>query len=115
MFPDLQYSFYLKVVKINLQSLTFLHSHHTTQRLLLHNVNNPIKKQVMKPVFRIHDILRWIRGSMPLTRFLLLFLHDDRRIRIREAQKHVDPMDPDPASDPDPDSDPDPEHWKKPS
>ncbi len=32
----------------------------------------------------------------------LLFLHDDRRIqiriqsRIREAQKHVDPVDPDP-------------------
>ncbi len=35
----------------------------------------------------------------------LLFLHDDRRIRIREAQKHVDPV------DPDLDSDPDPEHW----
>jgi hypothetical protein len=31
----------------------------------------------------------------------LLFLHDDRRIRIREAQKHVDPVEPDP----------DPEHW----
>jgi len=52
--------------------------------------------------------------------FFLLFLHDDRRIRIRihsririhtsdlsiriqirEAQKHVDPVDPDP----------DPQHW----
>jgi hypothetical protein len=32
------------------------------------------------------------------SRFFLLFLHDDRRIRIRilEAQKHVDPVDPDP-------------------
>ena len=52
--------------------------------------------------------------------FFLLFLHDDRRIRIRihsrirshssdlsirirEAQKHVNPVDPD--------SDPDPQHW----
>ncbi len=69
------------------------------------------------PVLRIHDILGWIRirirGSMPLTRgsgsgFFLLFLHYDRRIRIRiqsriqiqtsdwwirirEAKKHVDP------------------------
>jgi hypothetical protein len=111
MFPYFQYSFYVKVVKINLQSLTLLHYHHNVQRLLLHNVNNPIKKQVMKPVFWIHEILGWIRGSMPLTSFLLLFLHDDRRIRIRirEAQKHVDPM------DPDPDLDPDPEHWMKPS
>ncbi len=35
--------------------------------------------------------------------FFLLFLHDDRRIRIRiqEAQKHVDPVDPDS----------DPQHW----
>ncbi len=35
--------------------------------------------------------------------FFLLFLHDDRRIRIqiREAKKHVDPVDPDS----------DPEHW----
>jgi hypothetical protein len=32
----------------------------------------------------------------------LLFLHDDRRIRILEAQKHVDPVDPDSDSDPDP-------------
>jgi hypothetical protein len=33
-------------------------------------------------------------------------LHDDRRIRIRirEAKKHMDPVDPD--------SDSDPEHWK---
>jgi hypothetical protein len=31
----------------------------------------------------------------------LLFLHDDRRIRILEAQKHVDPVDPDS----------DPQHW----
>jgi hypothetical protein len=127
-----------------------------------------------KAVFRIHDILEWIRirirGSMPLTngsgsgtwirilllssltfkmptknnfclnifsayyclkvhlhnfpkikvkkshkivgiKVFLLFLHDDRRIRIqshtsdkwiriREAQKHVDPVDP--GSDPDP-------------
>jgi hypothetical protein len=30
-------------------------------------------------------------------------LHDDRRIRIREAQKHVDPVDSDP--------DQDPQHW----
>jgi hypothetical protein len=30
-------------------------------------------------------------------------LHNDRRIRIREAQKHVDVVDPD--------SDPDPQHW----
>jgi hypothetical protein len=30
----------------------------------------------------------------------LLFLLDDRRIRIREAQKHMDPVDPNP------------EHWK---
>jgi hypothetical protein len=29
-------------------------------------------------------------------------MHDDRMIRIREAQKHVDPVDPD--------SDPDPQH-----
>ncbi len=55
------------------------------------------------------------------SRFFLLFLHDDRRIRIQsriririhtsdqwiririqEAQKHVDPVDPDPDSDPDP-------------
>jgi hypothetical protein len=32
--------------------------------------------------------------------FFLLFLLDDRRIRIREAQKHMDP------------TDPDPQHWK---
>jgi hypothetical protein len=32
--------------------------------------------------------------------FFLLFLLDDRRIRIREAQKHSDP------------TDPDPQHWK---
>ncbi len=48
-----------------------------------------------------------------VSRFFLLFLLDDRRliegsgsgstgIRIREAQKHVDPVDPD--SDPDPDA-----------
>jgi hypothetical protein len=30
------------------------------------------------------------------SRFLLLFLHDDRRIRIRKAQKNVEPVDPDP-------------------
>jgi hypothetical protein len=29
------------------------------------------------------------------------------RIRIKEAQKHTDP------TDPDPDSDPDPQHWFK--
>ncbi len=34
--------------------------------------------------------------------FFLLFLLDDRRIQLREAQKHSDPMDPDPDSDPDP-------------
>ncbi len=34
-------------------------------------------------------------------RFFSLFLLDDRRIRIREAQKHVDPVDPDPG------------HWKR--
>ncbi len=28
------------------------------------------------------------------SRFFLLFLHDDRRIRIRESKKHVDPVDP---------------------
>jgi hypothetical protein len=28
------------------------------------------------------------------------YLLNDRRIRIREAQKHVDPVDPDPDSDP---------------
>ena len=51
------------------------------------------------------------------SRFILLLLLNDRRIRIRsrigciprlrirEAQKHVDPMDPDPV-----DLDPDPEH-----
>ncbi len=33
--------------------------------------------------------------------FFLLFLLNDRRIRIQEAQKHVDPVDPDP----------DPQHW----
>ncbi len=36
--------------------------------------------------------------------FFLLFLFDDRRIRIRMAQKHMDPTDPD--------SDPDPQHCK---
>ena len=30
----------------------------------------------------------------------LLFLHDDRRIRIQEAQKHMDPVDLDPDPDP---------------
>ncbi len=37
--------------------------------------------------------------------FFLLFLHDDRKIRIRiqEAQKHTDLTDPD--------SDPNPQHW----
>jgi hypothetical protein len=54
------------------------------------------------------------------SRFFLLFLLGDRRIRsririhtpdywirirIQEAQKHTDP------TDPDPDSDPDPQHW----
>jgi hypothetical protein len=34
--------------------------------------------------------------------FFLLFLLDDKRIRIREAQKHMDPTDPDP----------DLQHWK---
>ncbi len=43
-------------------------------------------------------------GSIPLT------------INPDPAQKHVDPVDPDPDSDldpvdPDPDSDPDPPHW----
>ncbi len=39
------------------------------------------------------------------SRFFLLFLLNDGRIQIRiqEAQKHVDPVDPD--------SDPDPQHW----
>jgi hypothetical protein len=38
------------------------------------------------------------------SRFFLLFLLDDKRIRIRiqETQKHMDPTDPDPDSDPDP-------------
>jgi hypothetical protein len=37
------------------------------------------------------------------SRFFLLYLLNDRRIRIpiQEAQKHVDPVDPDPDSDPD--------------
>jgi hypothetical protein len=39
--------------------------------------------------------------------FLLLFLLNDRKVRIREAQKHMDP------TDPTPDSDPDPQHWIK--
>ncbi len=30
-------------------------------------------------------------------------------MRIPEAQKHMDPKDPD--TDPDPDADPDPQHW----
>jgi hypothetical protein len=30
------------------------------------------------------------------SRFFLLFSLDDRRIRIQEAQKHMDPTDPDP-------------------
>jgi hypothetical protein len=33
------------------------------------------------------------------SRFFLLFLLDDRKIRIRKAQKHADPH---PAPDPDP-------------
>jgi hypothetical protein len=39
------------------------------------------------------------------SRFFLLFLLGDRRIRIRiqESQKYTDPTDPD--------SDPDPQHW----
>jgi hypothetical protein len=37
--------------------------------------------------------------------FFLLFLLNDRRIRIQEAQNHVDPVDPD--------SDPDPQHWSE--
>ncbi len=43
--------------------------------------------------------------TLGIIRFFLLFLLADRRIRIwiREAQKHVDLVDPD--------SDPDPEHW----
>jgi hypothetical protein len=36
------------------------------------------------------------------SRFFLLFLLNERRIRIQEAQKHVDPVDPDPESDPGP-------------
>jgi hypothetical protein len=58
------------------------------------------------------------KESQKESRFFLLFLHDDGRIRsririhtsdwwiwirIREAQTHVDPVDPDLA--------PDPEHW----
>jgi hypothetical protein len=39
--------------------------------------------------------------------FFLLFNLYDRRIGIREAQKHKDPTDPDPDSDPVPD----PQHW----
>jgi hypothetical protein len=34
------------------------------------------------------------------SKVFLLFLLGDRRIRIQEAQKHVDPVDPDPDSDP---------------
>jgi hypothetical protein len=34
------------------------------------------------------------------SRVFLLFLLNDRRIRIQEAQKHVNPLDPDPDSDP---------------
>jgi hypothetical protein len=46
--------------------------------------------------------------------FFKLFLHDDRRIRIRilDAQKHVDPVHSDPDS---PDSDLDPQHCFFPS
>ncbi len=79
------------------------------------------------PVFRIHDILGWIRirilGSVVLTNgsgsgsckklifntifsayyFLKVHLHHFSKIKsqkILEAQKHVDPVDPDPAPDP---------------
>ena len=38
-----------------------------------------------------------------MPRFFLQFLLADRRIRIRDAQKHVDPLDQDLDSNPDPD------------
>jgi hypothetical protein len=34
-------------------------------------------------------------------------------MRIREAQKHTDPADPDEDADPDADAYPDPQYWKK--
>jgi hypothetical protein len=41
---------------------------------------------------------------MKVSKFVLLFLLSDRRIQIRiriqEAQKHVDPVNPDPSTDP---------------
>ncbi len=72
----------------------------------------------LQPVLRILDILVWIRiidlqdankKLFKKSRVFLLFLLNDRRIRsririhisdkcirIQEAQKHVDPVDPDP-------------------
>jgi hypothetical protein len=44
-------------------------------------------------VFRIH-VQKKSQNSTYESRFFLQFLLNDRRIRIREAQKHVDP-DPD--------------------
>jgi hypothetical protein len=63
-----------------------------------------LKYQIFKsfpPVFRIH-VQKKSQSSTYESRFFLLFLLNGRRIRIREAQKHVDPVDPDPDWDPDP-------------
>ncbi len=81
-----------------------------TQMILVH------KLALVKAVFRIHDILVWIRirGSMPLTNgsgsgsgrpknMVIRWIRI--RIRIRKAQKHGDPVDPNPDSDP--------EYWVK--
>ncbi len=62
----------------------------------------------MDPRIRIHPKMSWIRNTVWSSRlktkdnvpkepmFFLQFLLYDRRIRIREAQKNMDPTDPDP-------------------
>jgi hypothetical protein len=63
----------------------------------------PAKKYFFNTIFsaryflkvHLHYFLKIKSQKESQNRFFLLFLHDNRRIRIREAKKHVDPVDPD--------------------
>jgi hypothetical protein len=73
------------------------------------DLQNPNKKQILKKSFSAYYFLnvpvhlhRFTQIKSPTShktvgiKFFRTILLDDRRIRILEAQKHVDPVDPDP-------------------
>jgi hypothetical protein len=65
------------------------------------NLQDPTKKIINYYFLKVHlHHFFKIKSQQEVTkmyelRFFLLFLLDDRRIRIQEAQKHIDPTDPD--------------------